>query len=349
MKHSLIPLETQTLYGEALERAHLMELDRSFGQLSGSFGKKQIGDECFWYFRTSVGGQGRREYYVGPDSPDVHALVQRYQTEREQRTEGIESLDRMAAMLAHGGCMTMDAPSARVLEALAAGGVFRLGGVLVGTHAFVVLGNMLGVRWQTGTRTQDLDFAAFRTLEVAVPQEPTDVWQTLDALNKGFLPTPGLDPRTPTTSYSVRGKELRVDLLTTGSHRRAEGPVFLPRFNAAASPLRFMNYLLEGHSEALALGRTSATLVRVPSPARFGLHKILVSEGRPSSSAVKATKDIAQATELLEYMLVAHPTEVAMAFDALEALGLTKRVRETAGRRIEPASAILDFLHSRRS
>ncbi len=108
-----------------------------------------------------------------------------------------------------------------------------------------------------------------------------------------------------------------------------------------------MNYLLEGCSEALAPGRTSATLVRVPSPARYGLHKILVSGERPSSSAVKATKDIAQATELLEYMLEVHPAEVAMAFDALEAIGLAKRVRETAGRRIDPASSILGFLHSR--
>lgn len=110
-----------------------------------------------------------------------------------------------------------------------------------------------------------------------------------------------------------------------------------------------MNYLLEGCSGALALGRASATLVQVPSPARFGLHKILVSGERHSSSAVKSAKDIAQATELLEYMLAAHPTEVEMAFDALDALGLAKRVREIAGRRIHPSSPILEFFHSRKT
>lgn len=346
MDEASIPLETQTLYGEALERARLMELDRSFGHLSGSFGKKQVGDGAFWYFRTSEGAQGRREFYVGPDSAEIHSLIDRYQAEHEQRQVGRESLDRMGAMLAHGGCMTMDTPSARVVEAIAAGGVFRLGGVLVGTHAFVAMGNMLGVRWRTGTRTQDLDFAAFRTMEVAAPQDSADLWKALDALNMGFLPTPGLDPRVPSTSYFVRGKELRVDFLTTGSHRGENGPVFLPRFNAAASPVRFMNYLLKETTDAIALGRSSATLVRVPQPARFGFHKILVAEERPSSSAVKATKDISQAKELLEFMLGSHPSEVSMAFESLIEEGLAIRVWKTAQRRMKDSPKILDFIQS---
>jgi hypothetical protein len=340
----LIPLETQTLYAEALERARLLDLDRSFGHLPGSFGRKHVGGEAFWYFRTSEGAQGRREYYVGPDTADVHALIQRFQREREEGQAARENLDRMAVMLAHGGCPTMDAPSARVLAALAAGGLFRLGGVLVGTHAFVALGNLLGIRWQSGTRTQDLDLAAFRTLEVAVPQAPTDVWKALEALQMGFLPTPGLDPRTPSTSFSVRGKELRVDLLTTGSHRGHAAPVFLPRFNAAASPMRFMDYLLAGHTEALALGRSSATLVRVPQPARFGFHKILVADERPSASAVKANKDISQAAEILEHLLDAHPAEVAQAFEDLVAAGLAARVAKTARRRLQSSPRILEFI-----
>ena len=40
------------------------------------------------------------------------------------------------------------------------GGVFRLDGVLVSTHAFLVLGNILGVRWDGGSIwTQDIDIA----------------------------------------------------------------------------------------------------------------------------------------------------------------------------------------------
>ena len=343
----MIPLEVQTLFAEALDRARLMNLDRSFGDLTGSFGRKKVGSEHFWYFRTSEGGQGRREFYVGPDTSDVHALIARYQTEREVLAGGQESLDRMAVMLAHGGCMTMDAASARVVAALAAGGVFRLGGVLVGTHAFAALGNSLGVRWRSGTKTQDLDFAAFKSMKVAVPNESADLWGTLEALNMGFLPTPGLNPRSPSTSYFIRGKELRVDLLTTGSHRGSTNPVFLPRFNAAAFPFRFMDYLLESSGETLVLGRSSATLVRVPQPARFGFHKILVAEQRSSLSAAKSIKDIAQATELLEFMLDHHPAEVSMALEEATKRKLDHRLTRIANRLIRPVSPILDFLRHR--
>jgi hypothetical protein len=50
------------------------------------------------------------------------------------------------------------AAEAAVLQRLAP--VFRVGGVLVGSYAFAVLGNMLGVRWQDAiVRTDDVDIA----------------------------------------------------------------------------------------------------------------------------------------------------------------------------------------------
>ena len=45
--------------------------------------------------------------------------------------------------------------------------MFRLGAVLVGTHAYVVLGNVLGTRWKSSLRTQDIDLAAARSLQLA--------------------------------------------------------------------------------------------------------------------------------------------------------------------------------------
>ena len=86
--------------------------------------------------------------------------------------------------------------------------------------------------------------------------------------------------------------------------------------------------------------------MRVPQPARFGFHKILVADERPSSSAVKANKDIAQATEILEHMLIVHPAEVAQAFDGLVAEGLANRVTKTANRRMNNSQVVLDFLNS---
>lgn len=327
----MIPVETQTLYAETLERARLADLERSFGCLSGSFGTKMVGGDAFWYFRTSEGGQGRKEFYVGPDSEEVRILIAKFKGQQEEESAGKRRMARMAAMLTHGGCMAIDPASGRVLEALAAGGVFRLGGVLVGTHAHVSLGNLLGVRWKSATRTQDLDLAAFRTMEIAVPSvEPADVWGTLESRGMGFLPTPGLDPRSPHTSYHVRGRELRVDLLTTASRRGPRAPVFLPRFKAAALPMPYMDYLLEGSLEALALSNNGASLVRVPQPARYGFHKLLVASARPVVEHVKVAKDAAQAAELLEFLLQARPVDIEMAYDQLVQRRLAGRTARAA-------------------
>lgn len=241
--------------------------------------------------------------------------------------------------------MTTDSVSARVVEALAAGGVFRMGGVLVGTHAFVALGNLLGIRWQTATRTQDLDFAAFRTMEVAVPNlGAADVWGTLDSLNMGFLPTPGLNPHAPHTSYHVRGRELKVDLLTTASRRGPFEPVFLPRFNAAALPLPYMDFLLEGNTHALVLSATTATLVKVPDPARFALHKLFVAGERPVVEQTKVAKDVSQAAELLAFLLRMRPGDVEEARDALVRRNLHKRLRTLAARYLGDRPEAAGFL-----
>jgi len=101
------------------------------------------------------------------------------------------------------------------LKALADSGVFRLNGVLIGTHAFTVLGNMLGVRWKAAAiRTLDIDIAGERVMKIALPDIQADIPQALESLNMGFLPVPPLDPRNPSTSFKVRDNPLRVDIVT---------------------------------------------------------------------------------------------------------------------------------------
>src|SRR4029079_5075722 len=99
----------------------------------------------------------------------------------------------------------------------------------------------LGVRWTgAAARTEDIDIAAERILEVAVPELSADMPKALDSLDMGFLPVPGFSPKTPSTSFKVRGRGLRVDLVTP-----AQGAALLPvrvtRFNTAAAPVRFLD------------------------------------------------------------------------------------------------------------
>jgi hypothetical protein len=247
--------------------------------------------------------------------------VQRLDRDRATVAEDKDRTRRLVAQLRAGGAAVADAPSARVIGGLAEAGLFSAGGVLVGTHAFAVLGNLLGVRWAAGSlRTQDVDLGADeRDIDVAVSDEPLDVPAVIESLKMGFLPVPSLDPKSPATSFKVRGQALRVDLLCP-KRGTSDAPVFIPRWNAAAHPLELLEYLLEAPEKGILVGG-DGVLVNVPSPARFAIHKLVVSQRRPAAFASKARKDIAQAAEVLDVLFADRPGDVPVAIAAFEAHG----------------------------
>lgn len=207
-----------------------------------------------------------------------------------------------------------------MIGALAEFGVFRLGGVLVGTHALVVLGNVLGVRWDAAAvRTEDADTAAARVLEVAVPPLTADVPKAIESLGMGFLPVPAFSPSAPSTSFEVRGRGLRVDLVTP-AQGASDKPIPVPRFNTAAAPVRYLEYLLDEHQPA-AVVDGGGILVNVPAPARFAVHKLLVAQGRPTAFQTKAAKDVAQAARVLDALEALRPGDVARAWREAAARG----------------------------
>ena len=334
------PIETQTLYSELSERLRVMEAARSFASLTGSFTKKPVRGADYWYFKTSAGPAGQREYFVGADNAQTRTVMAAYAAGRAEIGADREQVERLCAMLRQGGAMLTDAPSARVVSGLAAAGVFRVGAVLVGTHAFITLGNVLGVRWTSAMRTQDIDLAATRVLHVAVPQSEVDLPSTLDALNMGFLPVPGLNPRHAETSFKVRGRELRVDLLTPARGPRDGTPVSIARLKAAAQPLELLDYLIEEQLPA-TLVNGGATLVNVPDPARFALHKLIVSGRRQAFEQTKAGKDRQQAAEIISVLYEDRRGDLGLAVKSLKqrAAVWAARLRRELGRLPEELKA----------
>ncbi|MBE0417841.1 MAG: nucleotidyltransferase domain-containing protein [Coriobacteriia bacterium] len=313
------PLEVQTIYAELLEQLVAYEASRAIGHTPGSFVTKTIKGQEYYYFQYMGPGGTRHQTYLGRRDSALDALSERFAEGRLSVASEQESIERLAALLRAGGAMLTDGPSARVLRGLADAGVFHAGGVLVGTHAFIVLGNLLGVRWESSLRTQDVDIAANPSLDIAVPDASADLPSALDSLEMGFLPVPGLDPKSPTTSFKVRGQALRVDVLTPVSRTRSR-PVALPRFAAAAQPMRFLDYLIDSPVRAAVIDG-GVVAVNVPEPARFALHKLVVAGERPAAMAAKREKDLAQSAQVLEVLQEDRPGDLALAWQALVARG----------------------------
>lgn len=313
------PLEVQTIYAELLDQLGAYEASRTIGHTAGSFVTKTVKGQEYYYFQHVGPGGTKSQTYLGRRDAALDKLAARFAAGRSGIADDQTSIDRLAALLRAGGAMVTDAPSARVLRALADAGMFHAGGVLVGTHAFVVLGNLLGVRWDSSLRTQDVDIAADPKLDVAVPEITADLPSALESLEMGFLPVPGLDPRTPTTSFKVRGQSLRVDLLTPAARIHSH-PVRLARFGAAAQPLRFLDYLLESAAPA-AVVNGGVVAVKVPDPARFALHKLIVAGERPAAMQAKREKDLLQAAQLIEVLVDDRPGDLSLAWESLAARG----------------------------
>ena len=86
---------------------------------------------------------------------------------------------------------------------------------------------------------------------------------------------------------------------------------------AAAVPLQFLNYLIEDATPAVALIESGA-LVRVPLPARYAVHKLIVAQRRPPGSTKRA-KDLVQAAELIDALERSDPDAIEDALvDAAE-------------------------------
>jgi hypothetical protein len=294
-----LPASAQAAYAEALEGARRRELDRSVGNLAGSFNRKVVKGIDYWYYQfTDAAGGKLRQIFIGRDDERIRALVER------SRLRDAPAVERLAKSAVALGCAPTTPSHFRVVRRLNEIGFFQAGGVLVGTHAFLAFGNELGVSWGSVAQTMDLDFAhAGTNVQLALPSDlRIDTRGAVERLEAGLLPVPGLRPGERTATFTSRvDKHLRVDFLTPMRGGREE--VFEHKaLGVNLQPLPFLEFVLEDVHQAAVLGALGAVVVNVPDPARFALHKLLVFAQRRTQDPSKALKDLRQAAALLEVL-----------------------------------------------
>jgi hypothetical protein len=166
-------------------------------------------------------------------------------------------------------------------------------------------------------RTQDVDVAAARALEVAVdPMPSADVPELLDSLQMGFLPIPGLDPGSPTTSFKVRGQSLRLDLLTPADAESMGQSVSIRRLGTAAQAMEYLDYVMAEPIRGAVIDG-GGILVHVPRPERFAIHKLIVAANRPAVAHTRRDKDLLQAAKVFRILIEERPEEIELGWEAL--------------------------------
>lgn len=314
-----LPESVQTLYAEFLDQVRAADAEAALGGTTGSFVSKEIRGATYWYLQKN-GGARKRQIYLGRETP---ALLDRIDRAAEHRSNVVldENHRRdLVAMLAAGGMFRDSAATATVLRVLAEAGVFRAGGVLIGTQAFSCIANMLGVSFEKESlRTADIDVAHDTTIPVGIDERPVenDFMARLRAADRAFFAVPGLDSREASTSFRVRGRDLGVDFLTPDRSRgKNRKPVTLVHLGIAAQPLYGLDFLIDEPVDAAVVGG-SGIRVNVPSPARFAFHKLWLAGERSSSEAAKSRKDLRQAAQLLKVLIADRPNDVTTAYKAL--------------------------------
>jgi hypothetical protein len=178
---------------------------------------------------------------------------------------------------------------------------------------------MLGVRLPGApVQTGDVDIAQFKDISVFVEDNTPPVLNVLKEVDSSFRAVPHVVDGRRVTSYTAKGG-VRVDFLTPNRGGETGEPQALPALQTDAQPLRFLDYLIHEPEPAVIL-HDAGIYVQVPSPARYAVHKLIVSRRRQEGAA-KRGKDIQQAEALLRVLAEARPHDLKQAWDEAHARG----------------------------
>jgi hypothetical protein len=293
--------KTRSAHAPGLYTRHELAFRTQFAELcerSRNEGSLLPGTPGNLTLRTGTGhGYWYRRYYAAAGQ-QIEDLVCRDGDEQSldatrARVEFAAWAEQQVRALRQLGFQVADKDVDRVLVELSNKGLFDAGLVLVGSLAYMIWLNELGLK-AVASRTQDVDLARRQRLELGAP---LSFLETVQGTRLKFFPVPALTPGGPSTSVKLSGKaSLRVDLLAPG---RGPGQVVaLPELQWHAQTVPHFDYLLHEPRRACALAGGHCIPVAIPAPERLVWHKLYSSANRRQDLA-KAEKDLLQAATLL--------------------------------------------------
>jgi hypothetical protein len=334
--YTMHPRALVVLYAD-LEN-HARSQRQVFVGTAGSVIERRNASGFRFYAHQFYDGEGRKRerYLAGPvGSPDADAAAADLRERISEQKELVPEL----RMLGREGFSVADRKTYATIAALANRGIFAAGAVLVGSHAYGVLTNRLGIR-AAPYATEDIDVARGARLDVGDARGTA----FLDVLNDSgieFVEVPPLDRKKPSTSFKQRGRSrFHVDLLAPS---KDEGfpTIAVPELAAHAMGVPFLAYLLAASQMAMLVSPEGCCMVRVPLAERFAVHKLVTSVLRGSRDS-KSEKDVFQASVLAAVLAEHHPGALESA-----AKEVPRGARKHLARALASARPLLESKHPR--
>jgi hypothetical protein len=278
----------------------------------------------------NVDGKQIERYLAGPvGSPEAEATASRVR----RAIDDIKDLIPSLRLLIREEFQSVDTKTYATVAALHNQGVFAAGGMLVGSHAYGVILNRMGVR-SAEYATEDIDVARREALAFEKTPDKSFVEMLRDS-GIDFTEVPGLNRKRPSTSFKESGRSrFHVDLLAP-SHDESFPVVPVPELKAHAVGLPYLGYLLAESQMGAVVAREGCCAVRVPLPERFAVHKLVISRLR-TGRAAKIETDLLQASVLCAALAEMHPGALQEA-----SARLPKKAQKHLRRGLEAARPLL--------
>lgn len=296
-----LDLAIRTLYAEFQEAVFKRaDLEHALSQ-EGSFVKKHIKNKEYWYSQQYQ-NTAKVQHYLGPATPQLITQIEATRNKRKQWIQEVRRMKRFelrrAAILARSGLPRLDSTVASLMDTFSKESLIHHGGILIGSYAFASYAGMFGCLFNKASiRTLDIDIACGQDIQAAIPR-PFDLESFLTCCTPPLVPIPGLSAKEPPYSFSgPRG--VRIDLLTP-LRGKQKGIVRAPGIrHAGAQALRFLDFLITNPIRGILIAPRGGIPVTVPHPARFAIHKLIISTYRSPTESAKRAKDLSQATQLI--------------------------------------------------
>ncbi len=278
-----ISLELVTLYAGLSQNVHARTKEH------GSIVVRRRGDRAYLY-SVYKNGDHRSEHYLGPSgNPDAEAAAAVVRSAANQARANRTAVSALKRARIPAPAL----PLGRVVEVISSAGLFDRGLVLIGTIAFQTYGPMLGVYLPSAAAmTNDADILAANFTKTS---DKVDLGAVLQRADASFHADFARDDQLPKLFRSAPG--VTVDVVTKYGRGR-KSPVQIRGLGCAAEALTYMEYLADEATETAVL-YGAGVLARVPPPARYAVHKLLVAQERRGKFIAKRGKDLIQARDLM--------------------------------------------------